>query len=164
MRRCFIPSLLTCIAFACGNPTYVGDDSVPFEAGYVPNYDDGGSEAGDAGSTDAGPPVCISDSGTQPDFTLDKSCVTLATCGAILHHVDCCDSVVIVGIDDGKLTEAQALETAWRTTLAQNCKACAACDAGPTVTEDGKPKLRPDAGAQVECIGAPLLCRTKQAP
>lgn len=161
MRRCLLPSLLTCIAFACGNPTYVGDDSVPFEAGYVPNYDDGGAEAGDAGSTDSGGAVCIADAGTQPDFTPDKSCLTLATCGAIIHHLDCCGSAVIVGIDNGKLTEAQALEGAWRATLDQNCKACAACDAGPNVTEDGKSGA-PDAGAQVECVGVPGLCKTKR--
>lgn len=165
MRRCLIPSLLTCIAFACGYPTYVGGDGVPsFDAGYVPNYNDGGPEAGDGGSAEAEADACVSDAGTPPDFSPDKGCAVAPNCAAIIHHVDCCDNSVIVGVASSKLTEAQALEMTWRATLAQNCKSCGACVAGPTVTEDGDAGRLPDAGVQLECAGLPPngLCRSKR--
>lgn len=165
MRRCLIPSLFTCIAFACGYPTYVGEDGGDPVYGNRTQGDEGGSDSGDATTTtEAGADTCVSDAGTQPDFTPDKPCVVALSCAALIHHVDCCDNSVVVGVASSKLTEAQALEATWRATLAQSCKSCAACTAGPTVTEDGDAGRLPDAGVQLVCVGTPPngLCQTKR--
>lgn len=162
VRRCLIPSLLTCIAFACGYPTYEGGDGgEPFYGNRSPG-DEGGSDAGEAGATDAEADTCVSDAGTPPDFTPDKSCVVAMNCGVVVHHADCCDNRVIVGVAKNKLTEAQSLEDTWGAALTKNCKSCAACTPGPTITEDFDAGRLPDAGVQIECVGVPGLCRTRR--
>jgi hypothetical protein len=71
--------------------------------------------------------------GTPFPTTFDKGCTATDNCVSAFHQVDCCGSLVAVGINHAQRDAFDTAEQAWE----QTCAACG-CAAQPTVADDGK--------------------------
>jgi hypothetical protein len=65
--------------------------------------------------------------------TFDRTCTLPDNCVIGFHQVDCCGSLVAVGINHAQRDAFDAAEMTWDNT----CPACG-CAAQPTMAEDGK--------------------------
>jgi len=123
MRRVFVLALVTVTLIACSASTF------PEPAG------DAGVAA-DAASEGGFPGACT-EAGSFPAFP--KGCGSTANCIIKLHQIDCCGTMMALGINHGEFAAFDAAETAWETA----CPKCK-CPVGLTQAEDGK------AGATVD--------------
>jgi hypothetical protein len=71
--------------------------------------------------------------GTPFPTTFDRGCTLPDNCVIGFHQVDCCGSLVAVGINHSQRDVFDAAEMTWD----QTCPACG-CAAQPTLAEDGK--------------------------
>jgi hypothetical protein len=167
--------LVLCFAAACGGSTVPDVGRSPSGGSSSGGSSSGGSSSGgsssggsssggsssgsfDAGNVDAGYLACMDSQGTI-DATL-KRCQTDGDCVIRQEEVDCCGTVLMVGLSVASIAAFPACETAWEA----HFPACG-CASGRTETEDGK-TANPghDAGApQVHCTDFTTgggVCRT----
>ena len=115
------------LMLACGGtigPNVGDDDYIGPDAGQDAN------QTADTSVADASL-VCFDSSGDL-DYSL-KSCQSEADCVIEKHQVDCCGTILYVGVSASDAAQFGACEAAWTSTL----PACG-CASGQTKTEDGK--------------------------
>jgi hypothetical protein len=88
------------------------------------------STSKDAVAIDARPMTC--DAGTFPTF--DNGCSDTINCSIGLHQINCCGTLMAIGINHAFRDAFDKAEANWRTA----CPAACGCVAGPTRAEDGK--------------------------
>lgn len=108
---------------------------------------DGGAVDGGGIGIEAG--SCKADAGIFSNII--KACTNDIACVAVDHQVDCCGSMVSLGINHASHNAFNADEAAWKA----SCPACG-CPPAPTAGEDGKP-CGPN-GCTVACDNG--VCRT----
>lgn len=143
MRRALSFSFVALgLSVGCGGASFtaVGDGG-PSDGGTSDGAAADGAAA-DAGSSDAasgdgglgldgGVGTC---SGNQAIFSnVIKGCTTAAACVVVFHQLDCCGSLIAVGINHASKDAFDADELTWT----MSCPGCG-CAARPTVGEDGK--------------------------
>jgi len=132
--------------------------------------DDGGSSAdggtsgdggtnGDAGSDASGDGGLGLDGGVgscqgSPSIFNDiiKGCTVSAGCVVAFHQLDCCGSLMAVGINHASVNAFDADEAKWR----MSCPACG-CAARETVSEDGRMSNN-QSDFRAECVNN--VCRS----
>ncbi len=88
------------------------------------------STSKDAVAIDARPMTC--DAGTFPTF--DNGCSDTINCSIGLHQINCCGTLLAIGINHAFRDAFDKAEASWR----MACPAACGCVAGPTRAEDGK--------------------------
>jgi hypothetical protein len=124
MRRVLASAFVIATLVACSGSTF----PEPVEAGADGAAGDGA--AGD-GSADGGFPGACTEAGAFPGFV--KGCGTTANCIIKLHQIDCCGTMMAIGLNHAEFGAFDTAETAWET----SCPKCK-CPVGPTLAEDGK--------------------------
>lgn len=141
--------LATSTILACSGATTTDLLTVP-DASTDATTGDG--SATDASTTDVGPDgfpnACAPDAGF-PSF--QKGCGTTANCIIKFHQVDCCGSMIAIGLNHSEFDAFDKTELSWET----SCPKCK-CVAKATVAEDGKSGLNAD--VKVSCDNG--TCRT----
>ncbi|HEX7604142.1 MAG TPA: hypothetical protein VF316_21135 [Polyangiaceae bacterium] len=133
MRHVLALVFVTATILACSASTF-------------PAADAGG--AADA-STEGGFPAACTVDGGFPGFV--KGCSVTAGCVSKLHQIDCCGSMIAIGINHSEATLCDQSELAWENA----CPKCQ-CAAKPTMAEDGSTGL--NANVKVNCES--LTCKT----
>jgi hypothetical protein len=133
MRRVFALALVTAALIACSASTFPTAD-----AGVA---DDASAEGGFPGG-------CGFDGGF-PGFV--KGCSAQAGCVFKLHQVDCCGSLIAIGINHSDALLFDQAELAWRNA----CPVCK-CPPKPTMAEDGNTGL--SSAVKVNCESQ--VCKT----
>jgi hypothetical protein len=106
---------------------------------------------GDGGlGLDGGVGSCSGSSTIFNDVT--KGCTVSAGCIVVEHQVDCCGSIVAVGINHASKDAFDADEKMWRA----SCPGCG-CPARPTTAEDGKQVVDPGVVSATCTMG---VCRS----
>jgi len=110
----------------------------------------------DAVAIDARAGAC--DAGTFPTF--DKACTDTPNCVIGLHQIDCCGTLVAIGLNHAFLDAFNKAEAEWR----QACPSACGCAPGPTRAEDGK--VGPSQNVRVQCdsIGNGMRACTTSFP
>lgn len=149
MRRLLSALFATVTILACSGAT---STDLLGDAGGTADGAAGDGSATDASSVDAGrdgfPGACTPDGGF-PSF--QKGCGTADNCIIKLHQIDCCGSIIAIGLNHSEFTPFDQTEQAWEAA----CPRCK-CPAQPTVAEDGKSGLNAD--IKVKCDNG--VCRT----
>jgi hypothetical protein len=89
------------------------------------------STGGTCGSGKCPPPGNCTTGTGFPTFV--KGCTNSDSCVIGYHQVDCCGTLIAIGINHSERDAFDAAEAAWEAT----CPACG-CAAQPTKTEDGR--------------------------
>lgn len=153
MRRFLSAVFATSLILACSGSTTTDllvDAAVDGAAADGTTTGDGAvtdASTGDVGP-DGFPGACTPDGGF-PNF--QKGCGTTANCIVKLHQVDCCGSMIAIGLNHGEFAAFDSAELSWESA----CPKCK-CPAKPTVAEDGKSGLNAD--VKVSCDNG--VCRT----
>jgi hypothetical protein len=95
------------------------------------------------GSPATAPMMCA---GTAALPAFDKTCAVDADCAAVTHQINCCGTLVALGINKRLVTAFNDAEKA----CAASYPACG-CASQPTRTEDGSMQLGFDGGIAVKC-------------
>ena len=129
MRRMLASVFVTAILVACSASTF-------------PTTDAGADGAAGDGSTDGGFPGACTRDGGFPGFV--KDCTLPAGCVVKLHQIDCCGTMMAIGINHSESARFDATELEWETA----CPKCK-CLPGPTLAEDGNTGV--SANVKVSC-------------
>jgi len=138
MRRFFASAFVTATLIACSATTFP-----------TPTDDGGADGAATDGSADGRFPGACTPDGGFPSFV--KGCTTVDNCVFKLHQLDCCGSMLAIGMNHAEAIAFDKTELEWRTA----CPKCA-CPSGPTVAEDGK--TGPSLDVKLTCDGN--VCKT----
>lgn len=113
-----------------------------------------GGEDAPLGEAGIGGCSTSADSGNFPSFA--DACTTNSQCVLVLHQVDCCGSMVAMGINVNARNDFDRDEQTWR----GSCPACG-CTPRPTTAQDGN--AGDFTSIRVTCAGAASgsgVCRT----
>ena len=148
MRRLFSVLFAAQTVVACSGAT--STDLLSADASADGTTGDGSASDGSSSdvSLDGFPGACQPDAGF-PSF--QKGCGTDLNCSIRFHQIDCCGSMVALGLNHGEVTAFDKTELAWET----SCPKCK-CAAKATVAEDGKSGANAD--VKVSCDNG--VCRT----
>jgi hypothetical protein len=151
MRRFLSALFATSTILACSGATatdLLGDAAADGTTdGTTADGSSSDASAGDVGP-DGFPGACTPDGGF-PNF--QKGCGGNANCIVKLHQIDCCGSMIAIGLNHAEFAAFDTAEQAWEAA----CPKCK-CPPKPTVAEDGN--SGPNANVKVSCDNG--TCKT----